>query len=87
MLETDEQHQTNIQRDEKPDPSRINSEYHIIYKRKDSHVDHMSDYRKLRQNKLYLVSIFLFLYKNLYYYPNIIIFELVQILWKPTNFR
>ena len=29
-----------------PDPSMINSEFHIIYKRRDSHVDHMSDYRK-----------------------------------------
>ena len=33
---------------EKPDPSMINSEYHIVYKRRDSHVDHTSDYRKSR---------------------------------------
>ena len=30
----------------KLDPSLINSEYHIVYKRKDGHTDHSSDYRK-----------------------------------------
>ena len=65
MLETEEQDQKINKQDEKLDPSLINSEYHIVYKRKDSNVDHTSDYRKLRQNKLYLVSIFLFSYKNL----------------------
>ena len=46
MLETDDPDQNIMQQEEKPDPSLINSEYHIIYKRKDSHLDHMSDYRK-----------------------------------------
>ena len=31
---------------EKLDPTLINSEYHIVYKRKDGHMDHSSDYRK-----------------------------------------
>ena len=33
---------------EEPEESGINSEYHIIYKRKDSHIDPTSDYRKLK---------------------------------------
>ena len=32
---------------EAPDLSKINSEFHIVYKRQDTQVDHMSDYRKL----------------------------------------
>ena len=31
---------------ERIDPSLINSEYHIVYKRKDTQTDHSSDYRK-----------------------------------------
>ena len=33
---------------EEPEQSSINSEYHIIYRRKDSHIDPTSDYRKLK---------------------------------------
>ena len=45
---SDMKEQEEILEDEEPDPSMINSEFHIIYKRKDSHVDHTSDYRKFQ---------------------------------------
>merc|ERR1712150_139690 len=42
---------------EKPDPSMINSEYHIVYKRRDSHMDHTSDYHFMEADKFPLNGI------------------------------
>ena len=39
---------------EEQELSSINSEYHIIYRRKDSHIDPTSDYRKFKCKCLHL---------------------------------
>ena len=38
--------QDEVEQIEKLDPSMINSEYHIVYKRKDTSDEHTSDYRE-----------------------------------------